>query len=192
MFSSSSDESGRKFVYRTDGTRFQPGHTLTLKRSGRRSVNVWGWFSSEGAGALHRVSGRLNSEKYIDILEDILVPTAYARFGHGINGPIRFVQDLSPIHTANVVTEWFEDHPEFQLLPWPPKGADLNPIENVWSEMARDLNAQHVTSDDQLWEKVCRQWDAFKPRKEYWKLLSSSMSSRLSLVKDVEGDWTKY
>ena len=79
-----------------------------------------------------------------------MVPIAYARFGHGIYGPIRFVQDLSPIHTSNLVREWFEEHPEFELIPWPPKGADLNPIENVWSEMVRDMDAQNVTSDDQL------------------------------------------
>ncbi len=113
---SRSDESGRKFVYHTDGTRFQPGHTLTLKRSGRRTVIVWGWFSSEGAGALHRVTGCLTGEKYIDVLEESLLPTAYVRFGHGIDRPIRVVQDLSPIQTANVVKEWFEEYPEFELL----------------------------------------------------------------------------
>lgn len=138
------------------------------------------------------MTGRLTGEKYIDILEDVLIPTAYARFGHGIDGPIRFVQDLSPIHTSNVVREWFEEHPEFELIPWPPKGADLNPIENVWSEMVRDLDAQHVATDDELWRKICGIWENLKPREQYWKRLSSSMPSRLNLVKEVEGDWTKY
>ncbi len=74
----------------------------------------------------------------------------------------------------------------------PPKGADLNPIENVWSEMVRDLDAQHVATDEQLWRKVSEIWDNLKPRQQYWQILASSMPSRLSLVKDMEGDWTKY
>ncbi len=192
LYFSSSDETDRKFVYRTDGTRFQPGHTVTLKTSGRVTVNVWGWFSSEGAGSLHRITGRLNAEKYVDILENVLLPVAIERFERGNDYPIRFVQDRSPIHTANVVRERFEEHPEFELLPWPPKGADLNPIENMWSEMVRDLESQQVQSADRLWEKVCGIWDGLKHRQDYWKLLARSMPSRLNLVREMAGDWTKY
>ncbi len=77
------------------------------------TVNVWGWFSSEGAGALHRITSRLNAEKYVDILENAPVPTAFERFGQRDDQAIRFVQDRSPIHTANLVRKWFEEHPQF-------------------------------------------------------------------------------
>jgi transposase len=131
----------------------------------------------------------LNSEKYIDILENVLLPTAWARFGLG---PIPVVQDLSPIHTSHAVGDWFADHPEFELLPWPPKGADLNPIENLWSEMVRDMDTQHVASPDRLWEDVSLIWDNLKTRNDYWRILASSMPSRLKLVREMLGDWTKY
>lgn len=160
-----------------------------VRRSGRKNVSVWAWFSSEGAGAIHRFEGRLTGLKYIEILENILLPSAYARFGLG---PIRFVQDLSPIHTCHVVMEWFEEHPEFELLPWPPKGADFNPIENLWSEMVRDMNAQDVANPTELWNKVSDIWNHLKQRPSYWQVLAGSMVTRLEMAREVRGDWTKY
>ena len=160
-----------------------------MKRSGRKSVPVWAWFSFEGAGAIHRITGRLTSEKYIQILDDVLLPTAWARFGLG---PIRFIQDRSPIHTSHAVRDWFADRPEFELLPWPSKGVDLNPIENLWSEMVRDMDSQQVNSSEELWNDVSNIWDNLKGRDEYWRVLASSMPSRLQLVRDMLGDWTKY
>ena len=186
-----SEECGRQFVYRTNRTRFHPCHTQTLKRSGsgRKSVPVWAWFSSQGAGAVHRNDGRLTAEKYISILDDVLLPTAWARFGLG---PIRFVQFRSPIHTSHAVTAWFADHPEFELLPWPPRGADLNPIENLWSEMVRDMNWQHVRNSNELWSDVWDIWNNFAPKQSYWRTLANSMPSRLEMVTDLRGEWTKY
>lgn len=186
---SRSQECGRSFVYRTNGTKFQPGHIQTVKRSGRQSASVWAWFSSEGAGEIHRIDGRMTAEKYVDMLDNVLLPTAWARFGLG---PIRFVQDLSPIHTSKVVREWFLEHPEFEVLPWPPKGADLNPIENLWSEMVREMETQHCTNSNQLWNEVKLIWDNLRQRQNYWAVLANSMTSRLQMVRDVSGDWTKY
>lgn len=71
---------------------------MSVKRSGRKSVCAWGWMSAEGAGFLHRVNGKLTSQQYIRILENSLVPYAWARFGPTDDNPIPFVQDRSPIH----------------------------------------------------------------------------------------------
>jgi hypothetical protein len=39
-----------------------------------------------------------------------------------------------------LLRDWFEDEgKEFDVLPWSPKGADINPIENVWWEMVRSM-----------------------------------------------------
>lgn len=160
------------FVYRTNGTKFQPGHTQVTKHSGRKTVSVWAWFSGNGGGAIHRINGRLNSEQYIDILENCLLPTAWERYEPG---QIPFVQDRSPIHTAHVVKDWFVDHPEFDLIPWPSKAADFNPIENLWAEMVRDLDAIHVTNSNELWSIVSGIWDRLKERESYLRTLTNSM-----------------
>lgn len=44
-----SDECGRVFVYRRDGTRFDNNHVQITDRSGWKSVPVWAWFSASGA-----------------------------------------------------------------------------------------------------------------------------------------------
>ena len=43
---------------------------------------------------------------------------------------------------CNIVKNWLKDHPEIEELPWPPKGCDMNPIENVGADMVYELNAQ--------------------------------------------------
>lgn len=89
--------------------------------------------------------------------------------------------------------DWFEEEgKEFELLPWPPKGADFNPIENVWSEMARSMDAQQVANGDQLWNTVKGIWEDLARRPLYWQGLSNSVVSRLELARQVNGDWTKY
>ena len=188
-----SQECIRPFVYRTNGTRFDPGHTMAVKRSGRKSVCAWGWMSAEGAGFLHRIDGRLTSKQYIRILEDSLVPSAWARFGPTSDDPVPFVQDLSPIHQSYVVQDWFEDEgKEFELLPWPPKGADINPIENVWAEMVRSMDFQHTANANELWGSVYDTWNQLGRRQTYWQSLINSMGNRLALIREVDGNWTKY
>lgn len=150
---------------------------------------MWAWFTGEGAGGIYRINGRLNSEQYIDVLENCLLPTTWEHYGLG---PIPFVQDRSPIHTSHLVREWFNVRPEFDLLPWPAKGADLNPIENLWSEMVREMEDTHVQNQNDLWAMVSGIWDRLRQRPQYWRTLSNSMTNRLRLVREVEGDWTKY
>ncbi len=73
-----------------------------------------------------------------------------------------------------------------------PKGADLNPIENVWAEMVRSLDAQQVSNGNNLWDKVSDIWNQFSRRPTYWQCLCNSMGNRLALVREVNGNWTKY
>ena len=39
------------------------------------------WHSLNGAGKIHRIDGRLTSKQYIRILEDVLLPSSWERFG---------------------------------------------------------------------------------------------------------------
>ena len=79
----------------------------------------------------------------MDILQNVFLPSIRERFP---GQTVRFIQDRSPIHTAGVISAWFREHPEIEVLPWPPKGADINPIENVWGNMVKDLDGKAVAS----------------------------------------------
>lgn len=46
----------------------------------------------------------------------------------------------APYHTAKKITAWLENH-KMNAIKWPSNLPDLNPIENVWVEMKRQLES---------------------------------------------------
>ena len=149
----------------------------------------WGWMSSQGGGFFYRFHGILTSEKYVQILENFLVPYAWARFGQTEDNPVPFVQDRSPIHRSYLIRKRFEDQgKEFDVLPWSPKGADTNPIENVCGEMVRSMDLQHSPSSDELWNTVHNIWKHLNDRQNYWRTLCNSMpAGRFTIIREVNG-----
>lgn len=111
-------------------TRYEARHINETAKSGRVTVSFHGWMWAAGPGELAKIEGHLNSEEYINILETSLLPSVRA---YALPEPenILLVQDRSPIHTSRAMTQWFREHPEIQLVDWPPKGCDCNPIENL-------------------------------------------------------------
>ncbi len=150
---------------------------------------VWAWFSAEGGGDFVRINGRFVKEKYLEILQNVLLPSIRRRFP---DGRVNFIHDNSPIHTALVIRAWFRQHPEIRVLPWPPKGADMNPIENVWGDMVQEMESFRPTTADEVFQRASATWEGFKQRPEYWRKLSSSMNRRLERVIEAQGYWTKY
>ena len=54
------------------------------------------------------------------------------------------------------------------------------------------MEATHVQNQNELWDIVSANWNRLKQRNQYWRTLSNSMANRLRLVRDVDGNWTKY
>ena len=106
--------------------RFKPEYMVESNMSGRFTVPVWGCRGSTCGMALSSLNGHLNSEKYIDILDNVMLPAAHQAFGEDFV----FQQDRSPVHTAHVVSAHLEDL-GINLMDWPPKGPDMSPIEHV-------------------------------------------------------------
>ena len=146
-FSHSSDECGRVFAYRKNGTRYEKDNVQVYDRSGRKTTPVWACYSGDGPGLFLQIEGRFVKEKYLDILQNSLLPWIRARFG---DQPVRFVHDRSPIHTARVIQQWFAEQPGIEVLPWPSKGADLNPIENIWGDIVKDFDARDSRTSDEV------------------------------------------
>lgn len=76
-----SDRHQKTHLYRPDGLRFDDRYIQPIQRSGRISAGIWGWISREGPGEMTFVSGRLNSQGYTEILEDVLIPSVDISFG---------------------------------------------------------------------------------------------------------------
>ena len=177
-------------IYRPVGMRYHEEYLNLIWRSGRFSVNLWGFLTARGLGKLNRVEGHLDRFQYLDILEHVMKPSVLDY--HYLDGLFGCVQDRSPIHTANVVTEWFSTtHPEIQLLDWPAKGADMNPIENVWALLKKRLNRDGVRNADELWDRIQVTWNELRNNPNLVPNLVNSMPRRIQSV-DKQGGWTKY
>ena len=108
---------------------YSTAHIQHLKRSGRKSVSIWGCFSAEGAGALYRHEGTNTAIQYRAVLNDVLMPFTEFRFE---NCPAKFVHDNSRLQKANSVRACLHEHLQLNVHPWSGRGGDMNPIENVW------------------------------------------------------------
>jgi len=81
-FTSAND--GPVLVYRPQGQRYKPQYMSTCKRSGRVSVNCWGWISHEGGGILHRIEGHRDGLQYQHISQNVMVPSVRILYPEGI------------------------------------------------------------------------------------------------------------
>ena len=105
---------------------------------------------SNGNIFLQKIDGTLNSEKYIHLLEEIIVPRIN---GQNINNWI-FQQNNAPCHTSKKTLEWFKSN-EIQLLQWPARIPDLNIIENVWSFITQEVyDGPQFNNINDLWAKI--------------------------------------
>lgn len=166
------------------------------QRSGRQCVGVFGWIHASGVGELADIGpGRFTGEKYVEVLEEILLPTVRVLLFPD-QTTFHLVQDNSPIHTSRVVKTWFQEHPQITLVPHPPKSADLNPIEQIWAEMikkGRPDRIRHRTRQGLL-DNALLAWEQLRQPEgqALTQSLVTSMPSRLNDVIGAGGAYTGY
>lgn len=161
-------------------------------RSGHVTVNVWGWICIHGMGDVVRIIGRFTAAKYQDILENFFLPSLQRRNYPFPPGPIIFVQDRCPMHTARIVQEWFRGRQDLELLNWPAKGADMNPIENIWANMVNSWEPEMERTQDAIMAHTLAQWEMLRNRSLLVRNHVASMPDRLRAVIEKEGGWTRY
>jgi hypothetical protein len=111
-----------------------------------KKINVWGCFSATGVGHYHFLKGIMDQEVYLNILEELMLQSADLLFGRE---NCHFQQDNDPKHTAKRVKEWLSDY-NCIVMDWPSQLPDLNPIENLWSILDRQLCNLKCNSESEL------------------------------------------
>lgn len=141
---------------------------------GGGSVMIWAAFCTAGKSEIAWIQTKMNSQNYINLLEDGLISMSEKYF----QDDCIFQQDNAAIHTAGIVKQWFADK-NFELLDWPARSPDLNPIENLWGSIARKVykNGKQFNNVLELKEAIREAWTSI-PRIELENLVRS-MPKRL-------------
>ncbi|KAG0437742.1 hypothetical protein HPB47_017306 [Ixodes persulcatus] len=170
--------------------RHNPNYVQHVVARGLCAVNVWGVLTRQGLGPLVRIDGSLTSRAYAEIIDQVLLP--YILGGPFPDECFTFQQTRSPIHTSRVVRELQEDRCIMEL-DWPPKGADMNPIENALGNNEK-RNGQSDLPQRQRGlsgEAVLREWEHLKST-TIADALYASMPQRMSEVVSARGEFTRY
>jgi transposase len=142
----------RRYVRRRGGTAMQQQHIRPTVHRASGGIMIWGAFSLNGQRPLARVYGRLNGEGYVAVLQDNLLPLDLP--GNGLT----FQQDNAPCHTARRTTNFLQES-NIAILAWPAQSPDLNPIENLWSHIQREVDQVQVEGLAGLWAATRRVWN---------------------------------
>jgi transposase len=102
-----------------------------------------------------------------------------------------FQQDNASINTAIITRQMFEEH-RMNVLPWPANSPDLNPIENLWGKLAREVykNGRQYDSLNGLKNAIIREWKIVPL--SYIENLIQNMNKRCFEVIRLQGNKTKY
>ena len=173
-------------------SRYERPNIFEETRSGHVVCNVWGWISIHGVGAVTRMEGRFTAQVYLRMLQDVFLPSLQERNFPFPDGPVIFVHDRCPVHTARAVREWFTGQDHLQLLEWPSKGCDCNPIENIWANMVNTWETEQERTAETLMAHVNRVWEGYRNRPHLVRNIVSSMPERLREVIEKQGGWTHY
>lgn len=162
-----------------------------MARSGHVSVNTWGWIFLYGVGELAEIGGRFTAEQYLEILEEVMLPSVRT-YAFPYPERVIFMQDNCPIHTARIVKRWFQDQRNMELLDWPSKSCDLNPIENVWANIVNVWEPQQERTFRQLMGHVQTEWEVLRRKPDIIYNHVASVPERLREVIESNGGWTGH
>ncbi len=149
------------------------------------SLMVWGCMSACGMGSLHIWKGTINAERYIQVLEQHMLPSRRRLFQ---GRPCIFQHDNAKPHTASITTSWLRRR--IRGLKWPACGPGLSPIENIWRIIKRKMRQRRPKTVEQLEACIRQEWDNIPVPK--LEPLVSSVPRRLQTVIKRRGDATQW
>jgi hypothetical protein len=130
------------------------------------------------------------AQEFQDIMEQQLYPQAKAIMQRAGQPEPVFLMDGAPPHTARATTDFLQAKDIKYLHGWPPNSPDLNPIENLWAHLKREVYAGSPTSLAALKAALEAAWARVPDRLP--KRLMASFTRRLKKCVERAGEHTGY
>ena len=137
------DESGIRSDYHTGTTWAPKGQTPVVEVTGRRfSLNMISAVSPRGNFRFMLHDGSINAEVFREFLKRLLI---------GADKPVFLIVDGHPIHKAKLIKAFVEaQQGRLKLFYLPPYSPQLNPDEQVWAHVKRQVSRQLVQNKDEM------------------------------------------
>lgn len=128
---------------------------FSKRQCGGGSVMVWAGFGQHGKTGIAFLNKRMTSRDYCEMIGDYLVPIAKNIGGDNWI----FQRDNAPIHGSKYTKKWFFDQ-KIKILDWPALSPDLNPQENLWGILSRQVyaNGRQFNSVSDLKQAISKAW----------------------------------
>lgn len=181
----------RKQRFRWNPSRGERPAIQEMEQNGKNTVMFWGCFSKHGAGPLVSLVGKQDGEQYRRTIREQIIPE-YQKAQVMIGGNWRFMQDNAPIHKTKVNMEVFR-RAHVDVIEWPAKSPDLNPIENVWAWIKDKLYTEYPVCNnaEEIEARVMEIWtQCLTP--EMCARFCGDYAKRLRAVIASGGECTKY
>lgn len=148
---------------------------------------VWGGISLEARTDLIKLQGGINADKYIrQCLEEHVIP-----YSHFIGEHFKLMQDNAPSHRARITRQYLNDV-GVQVLDWPSRSPDLNPIEHMWDILGRRVrqNYGEFQTLEALAQALTNEWQQIP--QDAVAILIQSMPERMRAVIQACGGNTRF
>ncbi|GFX60569.1 transposable element Tc3 transposase [Trichonephila clavipes] len=157
QLSSLSSDCRRQLIWHESGTAYRPENIQEKDRYPTCSIMLWAGIMINGHTRLHVVAnGTMTGQRYID---EVLLP--HVRLFRGAVGDkCVFMDDNATCHRTLAVQDCL-DSEGLQRLVWPARSPDLNPIENVWDALGRQVAGRNYppTNKNTLIRALTEEWD---------------------------------
>ena len=173
----------------------QDEHVRLRRQQGGGGVMFWaGIVNDELIGPFRVEDGvKINSENYCEFLNDHFLPW-FKKQPKKKKQSLIFMQDNAPSHVSKTSRNWLEAKGFFggRIMQWPANSPDLNPIENLWAIIKREVykNGMQFHTNDDLWRAI--EVASKDISRTTIRNLTESMDRRVIQVIEKKGGHIKY
>ena len=169
----------RVLGHQSPSEKYAPCCVLRAPVQSRKKVIVWGCITRSGATAFCLLRENINADVYIRILTENILPLL-DEMPLALRQKFVFQQDNAAPHRAHATQQFLRDN-GVAVTDWPALSPDLNPIENVWAMLKREIRQRCPQTLGELEHTLTQVWhEVVTPR--LFKNLFSSLPRRVELV----------